>query len=101
MVILIGLVTKNGVLIVEVANQRRKAGMAVREAIEQASAARFRPILMTALSTVLGILPLAMSFGAGPESRVSMGLAVVGGVLFAPALTRCGNLAQFPNVIGK
>ena len=101
MIMLIGLVTKNGVLIVEFANQRRKAGMSVREAIEQASAARFRPILMTSLSTVLGILPLAMSFGAGAESRVSMGLAVIGGLLFATLMTLFVIPAMYMMIVGK
>jgi multidrug efflux pump len=82
-IMLIGLVTKNGILIVEFANQRKAAGLAVGAAIREASASRFRPILMTSLCTILGILPLATATGAGAESRVAMGIAVVGGMVFA------------------
>ena len=88
LIMLVGLVTKNGILIVEFANQRRTAGVAdVRAAVEQAAAARLRPILMTTLATLLGILPIALALGAGAESRVSMGIAVIGGLLFGGALT--------------
>lgn len=87
LVMLIGLVTKNGILIVEFANQRKIAGLSVREAIEDAALARFRPILMTSLSTVLGILPIALALGTGSGSRVSMGIAVVGGMVVGTALT--------------
>jgi multidrug efflux pump len=86
-IMLIGLVTKNGILIVEFANQRKAQGMSVMEAIQDASAARLRPILMTALSTILGTLPIALAIGAGSESRVSMGIAVVGGLILATGLT--------------
>ncbi len=86
-IMLIGLVSKNGILIVEFANQRKAAGMNKLEAIRVASAARFRPILMTSLSTILGILPLAMGLGEGAQSRVAMGTAVVGGLLIATFLT--------------
>jgi multidrug efflux pump len=86
-IMLIGLVSKNGILIVEFANQRKTAGMTKSEAIKFASAARFRPILMTSLSTILGILPLALGFGEGAQSRVAMGTAVVGGLLIATFLT--------------
>jgi multidrug efflux pump len=86
MVMLIGLVAKNGILIVEFANQRKAAGLSIREAIEDAAAVRFRPILMTALSTILGILPIALALGAGAESRVPMGIAVVGGLLVGTVL---------------
>jgi multidrug efflux pump len=86
-IMLIGLVSKNGILIVEFANQRKAAGMKKFEAIKYASAARFRPILMTSLSTILGILPLAMGLGEGAQSRVAMGTAVVGGLLIATFLT--------------
>ncbi len=86
-IMLIGLVTKNGILIVEFANQRKLAGMNKLEAIKYASAARFRPILMTSLSTILGILPLAMGLGEGAQSRVAMGIAVVGGLLISTFLT--------------
>ena len=87
MIMLIGLVTKNGILIVEFANQRKAKGMGVTEAIMGAAKARFRPILMTSLSTILGILPIALALGAGSESRVSMGVAVIGGMLLATFLT--------------
>lgn len=86
-IMLIGLVSKNGILIVEFANQRKLAGMNKQEAIRYASAARFRPILMTSLSTILGILPLALGFGEGAQSRVAMGTAVVGGLFIATILT--------------
>jgi len=87
MIMLIGLVTKNGILIVEFANQKKRAGIPFRQAIYEASISRFRPILMTSLSTVLGILPMALATGAGAESRRAMGVAVVGGMLFATILT--------------
>ena len=86
-IMLIGLVTKNGILIVEFANQRKAQGIPIAEAIEGAAAARFRPILMTSLSTILGILPIALALGAGSEGRVPMGVAVVGGMLLATVLT--------------
>lgn len=87
LIMLIGLVTKNGILLVEFANQRREAGRNRMEAAIEAAAARFRPILMTSLSTVLGILPIALALGEGSESRVSMGIAVIGGLLVGTALT--------------
>jgi len=87
LIMLIGLVSKNGILIVEFANQRKNAGMSKIEAIKYAAAARFRPILMTSLATILGISPLALGFGEGAQSRVSMGIAVVGGMFFASFLT--------------
>jgi multidrug efflux pump len=86
-IMLIGLVSKNGILIVEFANQRKEAGMSKKDAIRFASAARFRPILMTSLSTILGILPLAIGFGEGAQSRVAMGVAVVGGLSLSTFLT--------------
>ncbi|SFG45651.1 multidrug efflux pump [Algoriphagus hitonicola] len=86
-IMLIGLVTKNGILIVEFANQRKAQGMSIDEAIFGAAVARFRPILMTSLSTILGILPIALGLGAGAESRVPMGAAVIGGLTFATVLT--------------
>jgi len=87
MIMLIGLVTKNGILIVEFANQRRAQGLSINEAVQGAAAARFRPILMTSLSTILGTLPIALALGAGSESRVSMGIAVIGGLVWSTALT--------------
>lgn len=86
-IMLIGLVTKNGILIVEFANQKRAKGLGRLEAVTEAAAARFRPVLMTSLSTILGILPIALALGAGAESRRSMGIAVVGGLLVGTLLT--------------
>lgn len=86
-IMLIGLVSKNGILIVEFANQRKLAGMKKPDAIRYASAARFRPILMTSLSTILGVLPLALGWGEGAQSRVAMGVAVVGGLTLSTFLT--------------
>jgi multidrug efflux pump len=86
-VMLIGLVTKNAILIVEFANQRRAAGREIRDAVMDAAAARFRPILMTASSTVLGILPIALALGAGAESRTPMGIAIIGGLVIGTVLT--------------
>ncbi len=87
MIMLIGLVTKNAILIVEFANQRKEQGLSKLEAVKEAAISRFRPILMTTLSTILGILPIALSLGAGSESRVGMGIAVVGGMVLATGLT--------------
>ena len=87
LIMLIGLVTKNGILIVEFANQRKEAGMSKLDAIRYSAAARFRPILMTSLSTILGILPLALGLGDGAQSRVAMGVAVVGGLTISTVLT--------------
>lgn len=86
-IMLIGLVTKNGILLVEFANQRKAAGLERNEAIIDAAVARLRPILMTSLSTILGILPIALALGAGSESRVSMGIAIIGGLIFSTFLT--------------
>jgi multidrug efflux pump len=87
LIMLIGMVAKNGILIVEFANQRQQAGLSIMEAVREASVSRFRPILMTSLTTILGILPLAIASGAGAESRRSMGVTVVGGLFFATFLT--------------
>lgn len=87
-IVLVGLVTKNGILIVEFANQKKEAGFNKLEAVKLAAAARFRPIVMTSLCTILGILPIALALGSGAsQSRVSMGIAVVGGMLFSTTLT--------------
>jgi len=80
MIMLIGLVTKNGILIVEFANQRRADGLSVDEAIREAAQVRFRPVLMTSISTILGIMPIALALGAGAESRMPMGIAFIGGM---------------------
>ncbi len=87
LIMLIGLVSKNGILIVEFANQRKSAGMSKLEAIKYAAASRFRPILMTSFATILGISPLALGFGEGAQSRIAMGTAVVGGMIFATFFT--------------
>ncbi len=86
-IMLIGLVTKNGILIVEFANQRKDSGLSKSDAIRNAAASRFRPILMTSLSTILGAMPIALAIGAGSESRVSMGVAIIGGLTFSSILT--------------
>jgi multidrug efflux pump len=86
-IMLIGLVTKNGILIVEFANQRKQTGLSKMESIKYAAAARFRPILMTSLATILGISPLALGLGEGAQSRVAMGIAVIGGMFFSTFLT--------------
>lgn len=86
-IMLIGLIAKNGILIVEFANQRQEQGMSVMDSIMDAASVRFRPILMTTISTILGILPIALALGAGAESRTSMGIAVIGGLLIGSFLT--------------
>lgn len=86
-VMLIGLVTKNGILIVEFANQLREQGKSKYEAIVEASESRLRPILMTSLAIALGALPIALSLGAASTSRIGMGVVIVGGTLFSLALT--------------
>jgi multidrug efflux pump subunit AcrB len=86
-VLLVGLVTKNGILLVEFANQRRAAGISAQDAMMEAGLVRLRPILMTAFSTIAGILPIAIGFGAGAESRRPMGIVVVGGMLSSTFLT--------------
>lgn len=86
-IMLIGLVTKNGILIVEFANQRKTTGLEKIEAVKRAAISRFRPILMTSCAMILGILPIALSLGASSESRRSLGIAVVGGLIFATFLT--------------
>ena len=86
-VMLTGLVTKNAILIVEFANQLRAQGRSLLDAAIEASALRFRPILMTTFSTIFGTLPIALGLGAGGESRAPMGIAVIGGMFFSTLLT--------------
>ena len=86
-IMLIGLVAKNGILIVEFANQKQEAGLAMRVAIAEASLQRMRPILMTSASTILGLLPLAVATGEGANGRIAMGVAVVGGMVVSTLLT--------------
>lgn len=87
MIMLIGLVTKNGILIVEFANQKQLAGEKKRQAVIEASVARFRPIIMTSLAMSLGALPLALSLGDASTSRIPLGIVIVGGVMFSLVLT--------------
>ncbi len=87
MVMLVGLVAKNGILIVEFANQRREAGIDTKTAVIGAAASRFRPILMTSLTVILGSLPIALAIGSSGQSRISLGIAVIGGMLFSLALS--------------
>ncbi len=87
LIMLIGLVTKNAILIVEFSNQLRARGQALIEAVVQAATIRLRPILMTSFATIFGVLPIAVGIGAGAESRRPLGLAVVGGVFFSTFLT--------------
>lgn len=86
-IMLIGLVTKNGILIVEFANQLKLTGLTKAQAIREASSARLRPILMTSLAIALGALPIALSLGAAAKSRVGMGIVIVGGTIFSLILT--------------
>jgi multidrug efflux pump len=86
-IMLIGLVTKNGILIVEFANQNKEKGKKLLEAAQVAAVSRFRPILMTSLATMLGALPIALALGGSAKSRVSMGIVVIGGLFFSLVLT--------------
>jgi multidrug efflux pump len=86
-IVLIGLVTKNGILIVEFANQKRELGMDAMQAAKEAATSRLRPILMTNLATILGAVPIAFAIGAGSKSRTPMGMVIIGGLLFSLILT--------------
>jgi multidrug efflux pump len=86
-IVLLGLVTKNGILIVEFANQKREHGLPKLQAVKEAAVSRLRPIMMTSLATILGALPIALALGAGAKSRVSMGMVIIGGLLFSGFLT--------------
>ena len=86
-IVLLGLVTKNGILIVEFANQKREQGLSKLDAVKEAAVSRLRPIMMTSLATMLGALPIALALGAGAKSRVSMGMVIIGGLLFSGFLT--------------
>ena len=86
-IMLIGLVAKNGILIVEFANQKQEAGIPKMTAISEAALQRLRPILMTSASTILGLLPLVFASGEGAQGRIAMGIAVVGGMLVSTLLT--------------
>ncbi|MDI1234458.1 MAG: efflux RND transporter permease subunit [bacterium] len=87
MIMLIGLVTKNGILIVEFSNKKREEGIEKMQALIEASVQRMRPILMTSLATALGALPIALSLGAASTSRISLGVVIVGGIIFSLMLT--------------
>jgi len=86
-VMLIGLVTKNGILIVEFANQLREQGKSKYDAVMEAAESRLRPILMTSLTLALGAMPIAVSIGAASKSRMGMGIVIVGGTIFSLILT--------------
>jgi multidrug efflux pump subunit AcrB len=101
MIMLIGLVTKNGILIVEFANQKRDSGMDISDAVKEASRARLRPILMTTLATALGALPIALSLGAASLSRIGLGVVVVGGLMFSLLLTLFVIPAMYTFLSGK
>ena len=86
-IMLIGLVTKNGILIVEFANQKREQGMQKVQSVIEAAVARLRPILMTTLATALGALPIALALGSAGKSRIPLGVVIIGGLLFSLILT--------------
>jgi HAE1 family hydrophobic/amphiphilic exporter-1 len=87
LVLLVGIMAKNGILVVEFANQLRNTGLSVRDAVEEAAIIRLRPVMMTMVSTVLGALPLVFAFGAGAEARVALGWVIVGGLGLATLAT--------------
>jgi multidrug efflux pump subunit AcrB len=101
MIMLIGLVTKNGILIVEFANQNRIKGMKKTEAAIFSATQRLRPILMTSLAMSLGALPLALSLGAAATSRIPLGVVIVGGILFSLVLTLFILPAMYTYMSGK
>jgi len=101
MITLIGLVTKNGILIVEFANKKRELGMTKFQAVIEASTQRLRPILMTSLATSLGALPIALSMGDAASSRVPLGIVIVGGIIFSLVLTLFVIPAVYTFVSGK
>lgn len=101
MIMLIGLVTKNGILIVEFANQKREFGLNKKAAVLEASAQRLRPILMTSLATALGALPIALSIGAAATSRMPLGIVIVGGIMFSLLLTLFVIPAVYTYITGK
>jgi len=86
-IVLIGIVTKNGILIVEFANQKKEMGLSLHDAVLEAATLRLRPILMTSLATALGALPIALALGAAAKSRVPMGITIIGGLMFSLILT--------------
>jgi len=86
-IVLVGIVTKNGILIVEFANQKKQKGLDKTTAVIEAAGQRLRPILMTSLSTIFGALPIALALGAASTSRIPLGITIIGGLLFALGLT--------------
>ncbi|OFX37579.1 MAG: acriflavin resistance protein [Bacteroidetes bacterium GWA2_32_17] len=101
MIMLIGLVTKNGILIVEFANKKREQGIPMHQAVVEAATQRLRPILMTSLATSLGALPIALSLGSSATSRIPLGIVVVGGLLFSLVLTLFVIPAVYTYISGK
>jgi HAE1 family hydrophobic/amphiphilic exporter-1/multidrug efflux pump len=101
MIMLIGLVTKNGILIVEFANKKREAGLSKTEAVIEGATLRLRPILMTSLATSLGALPIALSLGSAATSRIPLGIVVVGGIMFSLVLTLFVIPAVYTYISGK
>jgi HAE1 family hydrophobic/amphiphilic exporter-1/multidrug efflux pump len=101
MIMLIGLVTKNGILIVEFANKQREAGLSKHQAVIEGATLRLRPILMTSLATSLGALPIALSLGAAATSRIPLGIVVVGGIMFSLVLTLFVIPAVYTYISGK
>ena len=101
MIMLIGLVTKNGILIVEFANKKREQGIPMRQAVIEAATQRLRPILMTSLATSLGALPIALSIGSSATSRIPLGVVVVGGILFSLVLTLFVIPSVYTYISGK
>jgi HAE1 family hydrophobic/amphiphilic exporter-1/multidrug efflux pump len=101
MIMLIGLVTKNGILIVEFANKKRELGTQMNQAVVEAATQRLRPILMTSLATSLGALPIALSLGSAATSRVPLGIVVVGGILFSLVLTLFVIPSVYTYISGK
>jgi len=101
MIMLIGLVTKNGILIVEFANKKREQGLPINQAVVEAATQRLRPILMTSLATSLGALPIALSLGSAATSRIPLGIVVVGGIMFSLVLTLFVIPSVYTYISGK
>ena len=100
-IVLIGIVTKNGILIVEFANQKKDQGKSLNESVLEAATLRLRPILMTSLATGLGALPIALALGAAAKSRMPMGITIIGGLLFSLVLTLYVIPALYSLISGK